>query len=341
VLSDRSGADPPADPRPAPAVLNTRGPTADTGTVDLHQPATPARPSDGADTALRRILDAAGIPAAALDLEGRMTSVNPAFARACGRGVGELVGLHVLSLCPGSDQAGLLAAVIHVVGGVTAVERSDLRVVAADGSVRELVLTLGSEPGADGRPVAVHAVAEDVTLRRRQERRRERLAEPTAGGTGEADGATSPLSAALVRSARSGAPVALLECLVERREGTGDPGALPEPMVVEAVAERLRQRLRPDDTVTVTDRGRISVVAEELGDVQDAAGVAYRLLAAVVEPVRSADRDEAVELTVGVAVGDAGTPLSALRSAAFAAADEARRDGRGTFRLHDCRSTPV
>lgn len=298
------------------------------------------RPS-GPDGALRRVLDAAGIPAATLDLEGRFTAVNPAFARACGRAVGELVGLHVLSLCPTGGE--LLTAVVHLVGGVTAIERSAVEVVAADGSVRDLLLTLGVAAGPDG-PSAIHVVAEDVSARRREERRQERLPAPAVDDS-PAAGEVGELTGAVLRSARTGAPWALLDCLVQVRDavdrGDSDRDAAPPGDVVEAVTERVRQRLRPEDEVHLTGADRIRVVAEALGDVQDAAGVAYRLLAAVVEPVRTARGEVAVELTIGIAVADADADLVAVRDEAATALAAATTDGAGTFRLSDCRTIRV
>lgn len=316
----------------------------------------PAAGCAPADPALRRILDAAGIPAASIDLEGRLTGANPAFARACGRAVGELVGLHVLSLCPGRDQAELLGAVVHLVSGRSRIERAELGVVSGEGSVRELVLTLGTAVDDDGRPVAIHAVAEDVTARRREERRREGRppaeAELDPSTAGRSDDRVTPDAVAAAieaasRTATDEAPFALLLC--EPRHRSADPVRADAPVeawVLGALAERLRQRLRSEDTVVPPAGDGIAVVAEHLGDVQDAAGVAYRLLAAVVEPVRSgsqaagAEADEVpVDLAVGIAVGDARSEAPDLWRAARTALDAALDDGPGSFRIEDRRTT--
>ena len=49
---------------------------------------------------MRRILDAASVPSATLDGEGQIVGLNPEFARLCGRAPSEIVGLHLLVLCP-------------------------------------------------------------------------------------------------------------------------------------------------------------------------------------------------------------------------------------------------
>lgn len=335
-------------------VLNANGPGTDNGFVDPERglPATGQSPTDAA---LRRVLDAAGIPAATIDLEGRLTAANPAFARACGRAVGELVGLHLLSLCPGRDQAELLGAIVHLVSGGSRIERGELGVVSGEGSVRELLLTLGTAVDEAGRPVAIHAVAEDITARRREERRRE--GRPPAEAeidlaavpTPDAD-VPAPVASALAAASRSASadePFALLLCepLLRDAPTPTDGDGSVAPWAVEALAERLRQRLRSYDTVCPPDDHGIAVVAERLGDVQDAAGVAYRLLAAVVEPLRSVAQgagEELVELpidlVVGIAVGDRTSEVDELWSAARTALDAARSDGVGSFRIEDRRT---
>jgi PAS domain S-box-containing protein/diguanylate cyclase (GGDEF)-like protein len=307
------------------------------------------RPLDGH---VRRVLDAAAVPVATLDAEGHLVTVSPAFARVCGRAPGELVGLHVTALCPGRDQAEVLASFVHLVGGVSEIEQAELRVVGADGRVRVLRVTLGALPDDDGRAERVLAVATDLTEERRQDRRRRQASveaaraavrDPDTGLPNER-GLGLLLASAVRRSARSGAPFALLRCEVanlddlEHRHG---PAAARAALAL--VAERLSQRLRGSDSVTRTGTGTYSVVAEDLGDVQDAAGVAYRLLASVVEPIRVAgpsEDGEAVDvaLTIGIAVGDGGASPTRILDDAATAVEEALRDGAGGFRMLDGRA---
>ena len=105
------------------------------------------------------------------------------------------------------------------------------------------------------------------------------------------------------------------------------------------MSERLTQRLRGSDTVTRSGTGTFSILAEDLGDAQDAAGVAYRLLAAVVEPilVPEGGAEAAVDLTVGIVVGDGDSSPSHMLADAAEAALQAQRDGGGGFRLTDSR----
>jgi PAS domain S-box-containing protein/diguanylate cyclase (GGDEF)-like protein len=301
------------------------------------------------DAHVRRVLDAARVPVATLDAEGHLVSVNPAFARVCGRAPGELVGLHVMALCPGRDQADLLATLVHLVGRVSDIEQEELRVVGADGRVRVLRMTLGALPDDDGRIDRILAVAADLTEDRRHDRRRRQATiDETRTTVEDADtglpnerGLTLLLASAVRRSSRNGAPFALLRCEVTNLDDIEhEHGSATTRAALSLVAERLSQRLRGSDTVTRTGTGTYSVLAEDLGDAQDAAGVAYRLLASVVEPILTPDDERPVDvsLTIGIAVGDAGGSPARLLDDAARATDEARRDGGGGFRMLDKRS---
>ena len=303
------------------------------------------------DAHVRRVLDAAEVPVATLDAEGRLVSANPAFARVCGRAAGELLGLHVLALCPGQDQAAMTSTIVHLIGRVADVERGELRVVGADGRVRVLGLTLGALPAEDGRIDRILAIAEDLTEDRRRARRRRADAlaathdavHDRETGLPNERGLTLLLASAVRRSTQTGAPFGLLRCDVtnlDEIEHTHGPAVARDALAL--LADRLGQRLRPADSVTRTGTGTFAITAEDLHDPQDAAGVAYRLLAAVVEPIRTGDAAVDVAITIGIAIGDGAASPHALLADASQAATLARQDGDGSFRLLDTRApTPA
>ncbi len=294
----------------------------------------------------QRVLDAAGVAVASIDPDGHLVRVNPAFARLCGRAAGELHGMHLLALCPGVEQPAVLSAVTHVVGGVSEVEEVELRARAADGHVRALRLTLGASTGADGRVLGLVAVATDLTEERRADRRRRQDALGRARARVEDPETGLPnrraqqllVASAVRRSTRHGAPFGVLRCDVADLDGLERlHGAELARVVLDLLGDRLTQRLRPGDTVVRTGTGRFLVLAEDLGDPQDAAGVAYRLLASVVEPLHAGDAEVEMQLTLGVVVGDGDSSPAALMSAADEVAEEARAGGAGCFRIADHR----
>lgn len=299
------------------------------------------------DVPLLRVLDAAGVATATLDSEGRLRSASPSFARAWNRSTDELCGAHLVGLCPEHEQPEVLAALVRLLEGVSDVERHDLRLDPAGDEPRVVRITFGPVHGHDGTVDEVIAVMHDVTASHRAERRRRRRAvERTRAATEDPvtgflnDRALhSLLGSAVRRSARTGYPFSLLRVDVDGLAGLLDrlgPAAAQE--LTEIYTSRLVQRLRPSDEVCRTADNSFAVVAEDLGDVQDAAGVAYRLLSTVVEPI-TVDGDQLrLPMTIGIVVADGTAAVETLLQCADDALDEARRDGVGGFRIIDVRT---
>jgi GGDEF domain-containing protein len=286
------------------------------------------------------VLERAGVPLARLDDDATLTSANLAFARACGRPRGELVGAPLIAFAVDDDRDALAAALDHLADHPGDAAELNLRVIGADGRIRALQLELGrlgedTEPGGIGRLLCV---ARDRSQDRRREReeRRQRVHSSTVATTDAPTGLPNRrglellLASANRRSGREHAPFAVLRCDLQLPEiGSGSGDAL-----VAACLARLRQCLRAADSITRIEPHVLVVLAEDLHDEQDAAGVAYRLLATTVEPVPGEQGDLEVGMTVGIAMGDPNTPPNTLLAAASEAATNAEPGG---FRILDLR----
>jgi PAS domain S-box-containing protein/diguanylate cyclase (GGDEF)-like protein len=308
---------------------------------------TPAdAPSGPSEADLRRVLDAAGVPVATVDAEGHVVSANTSFANIFGRSMGALTGTHLVALCSEAHSAEVLAALVRVVGLVSEIEVLDLRLDREDGRTEVVQLTFGAASSPDGRVEHVLCVARDVTSTHRAERRRRRtVLELTRTATEDAEsglpnllGFDGLLASALRRSARTGFPFSLLRCELD---GLGAAAALQDRDVAQSLVEvysaRLAQRLRPSDVVCRAEGDSFLVIAEDLGDEQDAAGVAYRLLASVVEPVMIDGVEHSLPLTIGIAVADGAASAEQVLGAADDALAAAKADGVGGFRIIDIR----
>ncbi len=258
---------------------------------------------------------------------------------------------------PGSDGASTSGAV-------------DVRFVGADGRVRaarlDMALLTGElatalsptdrpdEPdGADetepGASTLVMCIATDRSTERRTERsaRRQRVAETTAAMTDPVTGLLNnrgmelTLESAARRSGRHETAFAYIHCTIERSPPEDSAalsghtaGADVDESLLLACVERIRQRLRPSDTVARSGDA-VVVVAEDLADEQDAAGVTYRILSTVIEPVRTDDEPVAVRMRAATVVADGTTPVHKLAPAAAEAVSRAVED-KG-FELVDLR----
>lgn len=307
---------------------------------------TGASEADGVvvDPQVRRVLEAAGVAMATLDPEGHVVSASAAFASLWQQHPDDMVGLHLVGLCPERDQAEVLASLVRLLEGVSEVERHELRLDAGAGAFQTVVITFGHVRSGDDELVV--AIASDITLERRAERRRRRdlveltrvATEDQATGLPNHLGFDALLGSALRRSARTGYPLSLLRCdLVGLADALDVHGASFEAGLLETYAARLTHRLRPSDAVSRTDGDTFMVIAEDLGDEQDAAGVAYRLLSSALEPVVVDDVEVSLTMTIGIVVADGTASADLLVASADRALDQALKDGVGGFRIIDVR----
>jgi PAS domain-containing protein len=281
--------------------------------------------SAGADADLRRVLEAAGVGIATADAEGHLVSASAGFAARWGRDVDDLLGLHLVGLWPERRRAEITATLVRLVEGISGLET----VEGPYDDEGRASFTIGRLADPAGRTASLVVVTTgDAGTPAADRRRAERHAAGEPGSTAADPG----LRPALMRSTRSGAAVALLCCELDADDLC--------PRLVGAVMSRLAARLRTSDSLRAPAPGWFTVIAEDLHDEQDAAGVAYRLLSATVEPVRVDDRETALSMAIGVVVADGDASEEAMFSAAASALADARADGPGCFRLVDLRGRP-
>ncbi len=312
------------------------------------------------DRYLRHALDAAGIPVASFDAEGHAVSANVAFAGLFDRPGDAVIGSHLMSLCDNRFSAQALAALVRVVGRVSETEVIDI-VAPSNSGQRFIRLVFSASLLPNGHLEKVLCIAKEIESvqpdqrselgGRRHRGRLVRVAEPADGaefqsmGLDRAD-ANEPmeydirsiLGVVIARSSRNSYPFSLLRCHIGGLCGLAESHGEDVAKTLEAVCEtRLNQRLRPSDRVIRGERGTFLVVAEHLGDEQDAAGVAYRLLAAMVEPVVFEDEYFELPLTVGIAVADGTASVDRVLESSVQALESAMSRGSGGFSIVDIR----
>ena len=313
-----------------------------------HDPAAPARVSTLLDPEIRRVMEAAGVAVAALDPEGLVLAATTRFAGHWRRAVEDLLGMHLVGLWPEARQVELTATLVRLVEGAAEVEQIEVPGSDASGSPTTVRVTVGRLSDRRGRTSGMLCTIDEHTTtsgggaerpERRQRRAAMEIVPPDAHVHVQREAGPEPLlAAALRRCERVGHPLALLRCEISGIEEPlarfGDDG----PRRLEACWDHLFDRLRATDTVMRTADDTFLVIAQDLGDEQDAAGVAYRLLAAAVEPFEVDGVELVLGMTVGVVIADSACSPGKLIEAAGAALEEARTDGVGGFRLVDLRN---
>ncbi|HTN99574.1 MAG TPA: diguanylate cyclase [Microthrixaceae bacterium] len=257
-----------------------------------------------------------------------------------------------MSLCDNRFSAQALAALVRVVGRVSDTEVVEIATATATGQ-RFIRLTFAASSLPGGRlekVLCIGAALETVTPDERSllgdRRHRTALAEVPDGSAGDGADVGQPLDydiksilgVVIASSSRNSYPFSLLRCKIGGLVGIDESHGIEVARSLDAVCEaRLNQRLRPSDRVIRGERGTYLVVAEHLGDEQDAAGVAYRLLAAMVEPVMFDDEYFELPLTVGIAVADGTATIQRILDASVHALTSAMGRGSGGFSIVDIR----
>lgn len=278
----------------------------------------------------RILLDAADVPVATLDPDGVVTTLNPAFSRLCGRAPAELVGAHLTSLADRIDHPVVLDAVIGVLGRHGELEQVELQLDSVTGTSRRVRLVLTGELDPAGRVTSIVVVGRDLTA----DRRHSVIDHPQAESGASLAATLEPVLDAAGRDARlRGRPVALIELdVVDADLAVEQNGPARARAAMNLLVDRMRQQLRSHDTVVRMSSSSVAVVATDLGDVQDAAGVCYRLLSTTMEPVLVQGHAVALTLAAGIAVDDGTSPLELLTTTAAELLADASADGGG-FRV--------
>ena len=141
------------------------------------------------------------------------------------------------------------------------------------------------------------------------------------------------LEHALARRARSGGCVGVMIVDLDGFKNVNDSlGHLVGDALLVAVADRFRSHLRGTDTIARLGGDEFAILVEIL-DTAQAGAVAQRVLDALVEPLQLPVQEVAIGASVGISLTDDNTRADRLLSDADAAMYQAKREGKGCYRV--------
>lgn len=285
---------------------------------------------------LRTVADTLPVKIAYLDAELRLAFANESFRRAYASADDDIVGRHVRDVLGEARYARREPFLGRALSG----ERVVFEDEEGDGDQYQCVeITFIPETAEkDRRVIGVHAMIQDITSKKREERRLIHLAriDPLTGLMNRA-AFYERLEAAIERSREKDWLLSVFYLDVDRFKQVNDThGHGVGDALIRSFATRLGENVRASDAVARIGGDEFVVVMEGIPDVKRVRTIATKLVMAMSRPFDL--RSERLNLAVGASVGVAAClacELGAQQLVARADAQlyEAKQSGRGTYRL--------
>ncbi len=272
-----------------------------------------------------------------LDTDGIATMEAPQLAALLGHPGARAMGVNVFDLISPEDQAESWAVFERCMTAPGQMFETELRTRHGEGHEMWLsarIVNLLDDPDVGGVVVNIH----DISDRRRAE---EELSHQ-AFHDGLTDLPNRALFSdrvdhALRRNVRIGLdPVVIFLDLDGFKNVNDSLGHSAGDLLLRVAADRLVQSVRSGDTVARLGGDEFAVLLEQSPDpLEEAAGVAERILQAFVEPVTLDGQTVTVSASLGIAVGDGDATAASLLRDADVAMYRAKTAGKARWVVYD------
>lgn len=294
--------------------------------------------SDGAQQT-QRILESAEDAYIAMDSSGQVVAWNPAAETLFGWPAGAAIGQRVVDLIvpPRLREAyaeGLSAYLATRAPRTTSTRRE---VFAVDRTGREFPIEITYWALTQGADVAFYSFVRDISARKQREAELEQHANyDLLTGLPNRKLLLDRIEQVLAQRDFHERGLAILFVDLDRFKRINDSlGHAVGDQVLVAVAGRLRDAVRPMDTVARMSGDEFVALCPEVNTHRDAAVIADRITTALREPLSAAGNGIYLTASVGIAIAEPGSTGEALLAAADTAMYRAKSAGRGSYELFD------
>ena len=276
------------------------------------------------------------------DIRGCIVSVNSAFTRITGYDAAAAIGQPLSFLRIADDQLHRTDAagsnlVIRDEVFAQGQWEGEIRARHQNGSEHVLWASIATVPDPQGLPTHLVTVFTDITAKKQTEARLQQMAHfDSLTQLPNRPMVLSRLEHALAAAQRQHHRVGVLFIDLDNFKTINDSlGHNAGDSLLQAVAQRLQQRARRDDTLGRLGGDEFILVLETLRDGSDAAAVAQELLRLLSTPFPIGPHEVYVQASIGISLyPDDGTEVEELLRDADAAMYQAKHAGRGTYRYY-------
>ncbi len=270
------------------------------------------------------------------DKDNNIISVNRAFTEITGRSAEETVGRNPRMFASGRHDHAFYNEMWRTLQE-TGHWQGELWNRRKNGEIFPQLMTIGVERDPQGDITHHIALFTDITQRKYDEERIERLAyyDPLTDLPNRVL-LQDRLAHILATAQRNRHSAAILMLDLDRFKNINESlGHAVGDSVLQAVAERLRGCVREADTVARLGGDEYLIVMTEVGGVQDIALFAQKIIDAFAAPVKLENQELGVTLSIGISVfPDDGEDEQTLMKNADSAVYSAKQAGRNTYQFY-------
>jgi diguanylate cyclase (GGDEF)-like protein/PAS domain S-box-containing protein len=296
-----------------------------------------------AEERFRTSFDEAPIGMILVSRRGRIIQANRAFGEIVGRSQEAVTGASVQALTHPDDREVSLTWMNRLLTGEVDDYQIEKRYLHADGHAVWASLHASFVRDAEGKALYAIGQIEDITERRAMSALMAHAAihDPLTDLPNRVL-FTDRLELALARAGRSPRHVAVVFMDLDHFKLINDTmGHEGGDQLLRAVAARIRDSVRPGDTVARFGGDEFTILFEDIADAAGAREAAGRTLKALAAPIELDSGEIFVSASMGIALSGPGhdSPATLLRNA-DAAMYRAKERGRGGIELYDAHADP-
>lgn len=286
----------------------------------------------------RAVFENGALGIAVCDTSGTIIESNPAFQRMLGYSAAQLRGQSIVAITHPDDVTLNLNYLGEAHAGQRDYYQMEKRYLRKDGQIIWGNLSVSLVPHTDARSRLLIGMIEDITERKRSEETIRQMAYYDAL-------TTLPnrvlfhdrLRQAIVQAQRGAQSVALLFLDLDRFKIINDTlGHYTGDLLLQAVARRLSECVRGDDTVARMGGDEFTITLPGISGAPDAIDVAQRILAALTSAFALAGQELFVTVSIGISLfPDDGQDVDTLLKHADTAMYRAKERSRNSYQFYD------